>query len=306
MKRPVLMSLLWLFVFSIAIISCKKDEDEPAVTIASVTPTTGFIGDAVTITGSNFKSDAVVKFNGTSANVTTATATSLNVTVPVGATSGAITVITGGQTLTGPDFTVKPTPSITNISPLSGATCSTVTITGTNFSSVAEDNTVKFNGVVASVTSASATQLVVAVPNATTGKITITTNGYTAESEQTFTVLHNAATITFNDTPYTYEDLGVCTFLFQDDFAISTTGAGVEGRPSFMIIILGGKPAAAGDYDIEVYTERPGEEYNTGVTTASITFDEDDRMIVTFDAITVTSRSGKPDATIGGTLTVYQ
>lgn len=55
--------------------------------------------------------------------------------------------------------------TITSFTPISGAVGSTVTITGTNFSSTAANNVVYFGGVKANVTSATSTQLTVTVPD---------------------------------------------------------------------------------------------------------------------------------------------
>ena len=70
-------------------------------TVSSFTPTSGPIGTSVTITGSNFSStatDNIVYFGAARANVTSATTTSLTVTVPMGATYQPITVTVGGLT----------------------------------------------------------------------------------------------------------------------------------------------------------------------------------------------------------------
>jgi YVTN family beta-propeller protein len=90
---------------------------------------------------------------------------------------------------------VIPAPTITSFTPSSGAQGTAVTITGTNFSATGSSNTVKFNGgIQASVTSASATQLVVTLPEtATTGKITVTVGGQTATSAMDFTVTNAGA-----------------------------------------------------------------------------------------------------------------
>jgi hypothetical protein len=60
-----------------------------ASSITSFTPATGAIGSSVTITGTNFNTTAaqnIVFFGATKAVVTAASATSLTVTVPLGAT----------------------------------------------------------------------------------------------------------------------------------------------------------------------------------------------------------------------------
>ncbi|MDA1120031.1 MAG: FG-GAP-like repeat-containing protein [Bacteroidetes bacterium] len=67
--------------------------------ITSVTPASGPIGTEVTISGSNFDetpANNIVWFGATKANVKSATATSLIVTVPMGATYNAISVLVNG------------------------------------------------------------------------------------------------------------------------------------------------------------------------------------------------------------------
>ncbi len=94
----------------------------------------------------------------------------------------------GGSNPMGPAPTNTPSslvPTISSISPASGGVGTVVTITGTNFATVAANNVVKFNGIQAVVASATATVIVTSVPaNASTGAITVTTPGGTA----TFTI----------------------------------------------------------------------------------------------------------------------
>ncbi|MBS0571464.1 MAG: IPT/TIG domain-containing protein [Proteobacteria bacterium] len=162
-------------------------------TISSFSPASGPVGTSVTINGANFsstKTSNTVKFNGTSATVTSASTTKLVVTVPSGATSGAIAVTVSGKTGTSSgDFTVTAPPTISTFSPTSGPIGTSVTITGTKFSATASNDTVKFNGTAATVTSATSTQLVATVPTgATSGKISVAVNGQTATSSSSFTV----------------------------------------------------------------------------------------------------------------------
>ena len=81
------------------------------------------------------------------------------------------------------------TPTITTFSPSSGAVGTSVIITGTNFSSTLSSNTVKFNGITATLSSGTTTQLVAVVPaSATTGKISVTTSVGTVNSSADFTI----------------------------------------------------------------------------------------------------------------------
>lgn len=71
--------------------------------IATFSPKSGGAGTAVVIAGTNFSATAAentVRFNGTQAQVTAATPTSLTATVPAAATTGTVTVTTAGITAT--------------------------------------------------------------------------------------------------------------------------------------------------------------------------------------------------------------
>src|SRR5271157_678146 len=161
--------------------------------ITSLSPTSGAVGAPVTITGTNFGSTqgtSTVKFNGTSATVTSWGASSIKVTVPTGATTGNVVVHASGVDSNGAAFTVLPTPSITSLSPTSGAVGASVTITGTNFGTTQGTSTVKFNTTTAtSITSWSAASIVAVVPSgATTGNVVVTVGGV-ASNGSPFTVL---------------------------------------------------------------------------------------------------------------------
>ena len=148
--------------------------ESTGLTISSVNPSTGVASTEVTIFGSQFGATIaqnIVKFNGVAATVTQATTAQLKVTVPAGATSGSVTVEVAGQRVTGPVFTVF---GISQLDPAVGTPGTVVTVNGDAFSLVPSGNTVLFNGAVATVTSASARQLLVVVPlGATTGAVTV-------------------------------------------------------------------------------------------------------------------------------------
>jgi hypothetical protein len=79
------------------------DTSGGAATIASFSPASGPVGTLVTINGSGFGTNPVVAFNGTPATFTSASDTQIVVPVPVGATTGKITV---GTATSVTDFTV--------------------------------------------------------------------------------------------------------------------------------------------------------------------------------------------------------
>ena len=68
--------------------------------ISGFTPSSANAGASVVISGSNFISVSSVKFNGTSATFVGDSTSQITATVPVGATSGTVSVTTGGGTAT--------------------------------------------------------------------------------------------------------------------------------------------------------------------------------------------------------------
>jgi sugar lactone lactonase YvrE len=83
-----------------------------------------------------------------------------------------------------------PAPTITDFTPKSDTVGALVLITGTNFSTTLSKNAVAFNGTAATVTSATATQLIVVVPpGVQNGPITVTVGGQTSTSSDSFTKL---------------------------------------------------------------------------------------------------------------------
>jgi hypothetical protein len=163
-------------------------------TITGFSPLAATVQEEVTITGSNFSptpSLNIVKFGDSPATVTSATETAIKVIVPGDAITGKISVtIYGKTTLSGTDFTLL-LPSIENFSPQTGVAGMVVTISGSNFSSVAEENVVHVgqSEAVAEILSAGANQLTIKVPeDAYTGKISVTSKGKKVTSTDDFTL----------------------------------------------------------------------------------------------------------------------
>jgi hypothetical protein len=131
----------------------------------------------------------VVWFNGMPAVVKSAANTKIVVTVPQGATTGAINLaVKGGTTLSSSEFVVIKS-TLVSFAPLAAKVGETVTLTGTNFSTVITENVVKFNGVVAVVKTATATKITVDVPQgATTGTITLSVKGGATLTSSEFVV----------------------------------------------------------------------------------------------------------------------
>jgi len=96
-------------------------------------------------------------------------------------------------------------PTITSFTPKSGTVGSTVTISGTNFSSIPENNIVYFGVVRASVFTATTTSLTVTVPvGATYQPINVTVNNLIAYSNDPFIVTFSGASPQFTAQSFEY------------------------------------------------------------------------------------------------------
>jgi uncharacterized repeat protein (TIGR03803 family) len=151
----------------------------------SLLPYSGKVGNTIEFLGQGFTGTTEVSFSGTAASFHVVSDTYLTATVPSGAKTGLVTVTTTGRTLVS-NKTFRVTPQITSFDPTSGPVGTSVTITGVN---LAQTTQVTFNGLRATFTVDSDTQVTATVPSgATTGKIAITTPGGTATSATNFTV----------------------------------------------------------------------------------------------------------------------
>ncbi len=98
--------------------------------LTSVLPTNGPVGTSVTLTGSGFVGTTGVSFNGTATTFTVNSGIRITVTVPVGATTGNVTVSNGSGPSNGVLFTVTTTPAVTTATP-TNVTTTTATLGGT-------------------------------------------------------------------------------------------------------------------------------------------------------------------------------
>ncbi len=113
--KKIFYLIVILFIACIAWQCGKKGDDanstpEPTLSLTNFVPARDTVGANIVLTGTAFSTvltDNKVMFNGTLAQVTNATATSITVKVPTGATKGKITVEANGKTATSTnDFTV--------------------------------------------------------------------------------------------------------------------------------------------------------------------------------------------------------
>ena len=174
----------------------------PPPTVTLLNPTSGMPGSSVVITGTSFYSSGVlplsVSFNGTAATaVTLNSATQITATVPVGATTGDVTVTTQSGTSATSTSTlfavIAPTsPLISTLSPnttTAGGNDFILTVNGAAFIATSGVN---FNGVARTTTFVSTTQLtatVLAADILTPGTYAVTvTDGVMTSNSVNFTV----------------------------------------------------------------------------------------------------------------------
>jgi hypothetical protein len=186
--QAVKTAIVFLFV-SIAFMRCNKTNttlSDNQLAVTAISPSSGNGNTVVKLSGKGFSlilTDDTVRFNGKAAVITQSTDSTITAYAPAVGSTGTVTVSVNGQQATGPIFSYLvsvPLLSITGINPASGQAGIQVTITGTQFVADTSKNIVYFNGVRAPVVSAGTTQIVVIVPNSTTGAVTVTVNGNSA------------------------------------------------------------------------------------------------------------------------------
>jgi hypothetical protein len=161
-----------------------------APSIASFAPADGPVGTIVTITGNNFAGTKSVTFGGKVANFIVDSNTQLRVTVPVGATSARIRIITAnGSASYAQSFIVTVQPVIAAFTPTMGVAGTQVTITGSHFTAT---SSVTINGKAATTFYLhSASRIRANIPAGATvgmGKIVVTNSAGSAASTADFTV----------------------------------------------------------------------------------------------------------------------
>jgi hypothetical protein len=156
-----------------------------APVIREMVPPRAAPGGRVALRGTQFGNDSTrvqVTVGGRPATVVSVAPQEVVVTVPDGAQTGrvAITVNGVGPVESGADLTVLVPVTVTRVEPRTGDVGDQVTLTGTGFSTVANENVVTLGAQAAPVMSATATALVVQVPpGARSGQwsVNVTGNG---------------------------------------------------------------------------------------------------------------------------------
>jgi cytochrome c peroxidase len=151
----------------------------PAIT--SFAPASGPVGTGVTITGTNFAGAAAVSFNGVASAFTVSNSGTVSTTVPSGATSGPITVITlDGTALSAVNFSVTTAPFALGATPSS----QTVSAGGSTTYTVAISRAAGFNdNLTFTVTGLPGATTATFSPNPTTGNSSTMTVTTTARAQ---------------------------------------------------------------------------------------------------------------------------
>lgn len=191
------------------VVLLQNPESQP-VTLSSIAPDYGFVGDQFTLTGTNFGGgvDFIQVFIGENeAEVLTCTDTEVKVLVPKEATTGRISVRFMGQEVNSDlMFRVMGKPSVEQMKPLFGLegtqkawgfVGSEVTFSGSELGGSQEDVKVIFKGATntpAEIVSWSEEEFKVKVPEgAVSGKLTLTVGSQTVNTPYEFRLVEHAA-----------------------------------------------------------------------------------------------------------------
>lgn len=196
------------------------------VTVTDFEPKSGGFGQRVTIFGSGFSvvpGGNNVILGGVVAPVLSASAATLEVEVPFGATTGRISISSGQRTGVSPvDFTVAAEVIVADFSPKLGKSGTVVNITGQNFNPDRQVNAVSIGGGPAVVNGAAREALEVTAGTAVaSGRVTVSTGWGAGESADDFYAVPDGMAV--------------------DEVAF--TGRAVVGVPATIVLPVAGKKA---------------------------------------------------------------
>ena len=242
-----------------------------APVLTGFSPASAIVGSAgftLTVNGSNFTSDAVVKWNSSTLTTAFVSSTQLSATVPASllaaAASATVTVTESGGISSGMAFAINAAaPAITGISPAQGTSAggTTVTISGTNFAAVSG---VRFGAVsAASFTVNSPTSITAVAPPGSAGTVDIqivTPSGATtpASSDQflylappAITVISPATGSSGGGTTVNINGLNLAGATSVSFGATASAGFTVNSPTSITAV---SPPGSAGTVDVRVVT----------------------------------------------------
>src|SRR5207247_373630 len=197
----------------------------------------------------------------------------------------------------GVTFMVLVPPSITSLSPTSGAVGDSISLYGTAFGSTQGTSTVTFNGVSATASTWTSTRVIARVPAGATSGPVVVTGGGTASNGASFTVLgtgtiSGAVTRMSDGTALS----GASVIAMQSGVTIASTSTAVNGTYS-----LGN--LAPGSYDLQASASGYGTAFRPqipapagGTTTLNVTLSN-----LTISSLSPSSGTVGTSVTISGT-----
>ncbi len=259
--------------------------NNPAPTLTSLNPNSTLIGSAatlVTLTGSGFRPNSVVKVNGVDRATTFDSATQLKTTLSVADLASAailklsvFTTTPGGGTSIELNFTVgNPAPTLTSLNPATataGGAAFTLTVNGTGF---VAGTVVKFNAADRAATIVNGTQLTLAITagdiaNAGSVKLSVVNAAPAGgtSNELTLPINNPAPVLTSVDKPTITAGAGATMLTITGSgFRPNSMGRvhGVDRVTTFVsatelkVTLLGSDVASGGTLKITVFTPTPG------------------------------------------------
>jgi hypothetical protein len=299
----------------------------PLPTISSISPSTAVAGSGgftLTITGTNFVTNSVVRWNGSDRTTGFVSSTVLTATIPASdvATAGTASVTVfnpapGGGTSNTATFTIQasnPAPTITTISPsttVAGSGGFTLTITGTNF---VNGSVVRWNGSDRTTGFVSSTVLTATIPAsdvATAGTASVTVfnpaPGGGTSNTAPFTITNPAPTITTISPATAVAGSGGFTLTITGTNFVNSAKVRWNGsdRPTTFVsstqltaAIPASDVATAGTANVTVFNPAPGGGTSN---TATFTITNPLPTISSISPATVVTGSGGFTLTITGT-----
>jgi hypothetical protein len=267
--------------------------NNPAPTISSISPATtvaGSGGFTLVITGTNFVTNSVVRWNGSDRTTTFVSSTQLTAAIPASdvATAGTANVTVfnpapGGGTSNTATFTItNPAPTISSISPataVAGSGGFTLVITGTNF---VNSSVVRWNGSPRPTTFVSSTQLTATIPAgdvATAGTANVTVfnpaPGGGESGAVTFTITNPAPTISSISPATAVAGSGGFTLVITGTNFVTNSVVRWNGSPrattfvsstQLTAAIPASDVATAGTANVTVFNPAPGGGESGAVT----------------------------------------
>ena len=234
----------------------------PTPNIASLSTYSGIPGTVVNIVGTNFGSGqgSTVNFNGVPANVTSWGTTQVIAVAPGNVTTGPITIVANSVSSNSNVVFTVTTPAISSLSPPNAAAGAAVTLTGSGLAAQGLTTQVFFNGVAASVASASSNNVTVVVPaNATSGLVTAvlgpdTSNGveFTLDSPPAISAISPTTALYGGAVTITGSGFGATQSNSSVNFYLSNTAPQVQSWSDASLTVLVPSDATTGPLTVTV------------------------------------------------------